>query len=61
MDESLVKYLAEKKLIAYAIAMFLSFTLVWNDKINDSIYETIAVASVLAYIAGEAYEKKNKI
>jgi hypothetical protein len=61
MDESLVKYLAEKKLIAYAVAMILSFILVWNAKIQDGNYETIAVASVLAYIAGEAYEKKNKV
>lgn len=61
MDESLVKYLAEKKLIAYAVAMILSGVLVWNAKIQDDNFETIAVASVLAYIAGEAYEKKNKV
>lgn len=47
-----------RKFIVTASAGFCAVVLVWFEKISDDVYSVVTIATVGAYIAGNALQKR---
>lgn len=54
-----LRYIGGRKFLVTLIVVFLTFLLVWFEKIEPGIYSVVIVAVVGAYIAGNVTQKIN--